>query len=175
MTFGQSVSTCFRKYAVFSGRASRSEFWYFVLLMVLVMTALLVITVSTSQSAGPDEVPVGFIVMGLAYLALLLPYWSAVVRRLHDTDKSGWFIFVSLIPLAGGIILLVTLASQGTPGPNQYGADPEGRSAPYAPASARTVRCPFCAEPIQPQAIVCRYCGRDLAGRGAAGTPPPPA
>jgi uncharacterized membrane protein YhaH (DUF805 family) len=64
----------------------------------------------TSESTPVGEVPPALIVLGLAYLVLLLPYWAAAVRRLHDTDHSGWFMFVTLIPFVGGIILLVTLA-----------------------------------------------------------------
>ena len=79
--------------------------------------------------------PVGFILLFIVSLGFLLPYLAVAVRRLHDTDKSGAMIFIALIPLVGGIILLVFLATEGTSGPNRYGPDP-GTMSPgsYPPA-----------------------------------------
>src|SRR5271170_3738760 len=105
MSFTESIQSCFRNYANFDGRASRSEYWYFHLFAFLAtMTAIL-----TSF----------FIFVFL--LGLLLPSLTVNVRRLHDIDKSGWFIFIPCIPLIGPIILLVWHCERGTYGDNRFG------------------------------------------------------
>lgn len=132
MNFMQSISTCFGKYATFSGRAQRSEFWWFALFLFGV--TLILIQVNTAIF-GPTEVPVpmmdGFAnnynagILGMVFsLATLLPYLAVGVRRLHDRDKSGWWLLLAFIPLIGGIILIIWFAKEGTSGDNQYGADP---------------------------------------------------
>lgn len=117
MSFGESVSTCFRKFADFSGRAGRPEFWWFFLLTWLVNFGMLVLaysSLSEGDTGGPG-------VLWIVSLVLLLPYLAAAVRRLHDTGRSGAIMFVALIPLIGSIVLLVFLASPGTGIPNRYG------------------------------------------------------
>src|SRR5512136_337605 len=102
MTFGESVNTCFRKYADFNGRASRSEHWWFVLFLVGLMILLVVVGAEFSDPGNPGQVSGGVIaVFVLAWVALLLPYWAVTVRRLHDTGRAGWFWFISLIPVVG--------------------------------------------------------------------------
>jgi uncharacterized membrane protein YhaH (DUF805 family) len=103
-------------YANFSGRARRSEYWYFTLFNVIVAIALFVLTFL---------VPALIFVYYIYALAVFIPGIAAAVRRLHDIGKSGWFYLVILIPIIGGIWLIVLLATEGTTGPNEYGEDPK--------------------------------------------------
>ena len=103
-------------YANFSGRARRSEYWYFTLVNVLVAILLFILMAL---------VPALIFVYWLYALAVLIPGIAAVVRRLHDVGKSGWFYFIVLIPLVGPIWLLVLLCTEGDSGPNEYGEDPK--------------------------------------------------
>jgi uncharacterized membrane protein YhaH (DUF805 family) len=122
MSFPEAITTCLRKYVDFRGRASRPEFWWFVLFYYGVIF-LPVIIVGLAAQTG-DAIPsIAAGLLGLAFLALVLPYLAAGVRRLHDTDKSGWWWFISLIPF-GSIILIVFWASEGSPGWNQFGPPP---------------------------------------------------
>lgn len=103
------------KFADFSGRARRKEYWMFVLGVVIVSVVLQIIDgiVGTAPYLA-----------GLFSLAALVPSIAVGVRRLHDQDKSGWFMLLGLIPLVG-IVLLVFMCLEGTSGPNQYGPDPK--------------------------------------------------
>jgi len=120
MDFMTAIQAGFRNYVNFSGRASRSEYWWWVLFVVIVGIVASFIDISIVGNAQFG--PVG----GLTSLALLLPNIGISVRRLHDRDKSGWFILIGLIPLVGAIILLVWFVQRGTVGGNQYGPDPLG-------------------------------------------------
>lgn len=104
-------------YANFSGRARRSEYWYFMLFHYLITIALCLLYFALDFT--------GIIIVGIYALAVFVPSLAVAVRRLHDINKSGWFYFVSLIPLIGGIWLLILLCTEGTQGPNQYGDDPK--------------------------------------------------
>jgi uncharacterized membrane protein YhaH (DUF805 family) len=104
------------RYAKFDGRAGRAEFWWFVLANFLAYIALAILM----QISGI------FFVLYIVYaLGVLIPSLAVAIRRLHDTDKSGWLLLLGLIPLVGFIILLVFYIQEGTSGPNQYGAGPE--------------------------------------------------
>jgi uncharacterized membrane protein YhaH (DUF805 family) len=116
MSFADSIRTCFTKYAEFKGRASRPEYWWFVLFYLIVYIASAII-------AGAVDSSWPIVVVGLAFI---LPLLAAAVRRLHDTGRSGWWYFIWLVPLAGPIIVIVFLATQGNPGANQYGSPPGG-------------------------------------------------
>jgi uncharacterized membrane protein YhaH (DUF805 family) len=116
MGFGQAIATCFRKYAVFSGRASRSEYWFWRLFELLLYIGM--IALDAFAFRGSMNV---FLV--IAVLIMLLPSLAATVRRLHDADKRGWWIFIWLVPF-GPIILVVMLCLRGTEGANRFGMGP---------------------------------------------------
>ncbi|MFX0046512.1 MAG: DUF805 domain-containing protein [Candidatus Hermodarchaeota archaeon] len=112
--------TVLKKYAVFSGRARRKEFWMFVLFN-LIFTIVLGI-IGRLLGLGPDNYSVLSTIYGLA---VLVPSIAVGVRRLHDTNRSGWWLFISLIPLAGAIVLIVFMAQDSQTGDNQYGPNPK--------------------------------------------------
>tara|TARA_Y100000816_G_C25777095_1_gene407729 strand:+ start:93 stop:467 length:375 start_codon:yes stop_codon:yes gene_type:complete len=112
MTFSESVSTCLKKYFVFEGRASRSEYWWF---QLIVTPSYLISEVFNNDIA--------YLFLGITFFTLI-PAISAGVRRLHDTNKSGFFLLFGLIPFIGGIILLFFLIPEGTKGKNRFGPDP---------------------------------------------------
>lgn len=107
---------------VYTGRARRSEYWYFVLANVIVGFVL------GSVSAFVDILT---ILTSLYSLAVIFPAVSLGIRRLHDVGKSGWFYLFVLIPVVGGILLLVWFCTDSTPGPNQYGPNPKGYDPAY--------------------------------------------
>lgn len=129
MTFMDSISACFSKYITFSGRAQRSEFWWFVLLLAVVGTIL---DAADSVIFGKNVFMLGWMnfsygsgfIADLFALATFLPMWAVEVRRLHDIGKSGWWLLLWLIPLIGAIILLIWMIRKGTDGDNQYGPAP---------------------------------------------------
>ena len=117
MEFPQAVKTCLQeKYVKFSGRASRSEFWYFYLFSVI-LGLFANAGMYLSQSAG-------LFLSSVIYLAIYLPIMEATVRRLHDIDKSGWYILIGLIPILGWIYMIVILSRKGTNGSNRFGEQP---------------------------------------------------
>jgi uncharacterized membrane protein YhaH (DUF805 family) len=120
-------------YATFSGRARRSEYWYFTLFALLASLALGVV----DGFAGTDEGMGGQgLLSGLATLALLLPSLAVTVRRLHDTDRSGWWILIYLVPLVGLVVMLVFLCTDSQPGANRFGPNPKEPGSPWAPPPA---------------------------------------
>lgn len=110
-----------KKYAVFNGRARRKEYWMFVLFYILIYVGLFIVE---SLVGSP-----GILVLIFA-LGLLVPSIAVSIRRLHDTDRSGWWILIGFVPLVGGIVLLVFMCLDGTAGTNQYGPDPKGAAVP---------------------------------------------
>jgi uncharacterized membrane protein YhaH (DUF805 family) len=114
MGFGDAISTCFGKYATFAGRAVRSEFWFWVLFTFIVLIVLNIIQFTISSIGGS-------VLQLLFELATLVPAIAVAARRLHDTDRSGWWQLLNFIPLIGSIILLVWYCQPGTPGANRFG------------------------------------------------------
>ncbi|MFJ9592145.1 DUF805 domain-containing protein [Streptomyces virginiae] len=105
-----------KKYAVFSGRARRQEYWMFFLFQIaaLIIVSILDAVLGTSPW-----------LYALFALGTLLPNLGVTIRRLHDTGKSGWWIFIAIVPIVGFIWFIVLLATAGQQQPNQYGPDPK--------------------------------------------------
>lgn len=120
-----------KNYATFTGRARRSEYWYFALfnfifvIVAAVLDNLIGSTFTIDTTAGAIPLGYGYIYV-LYSLFVFIPGLAVTVRRLHDTGKSGWFFFIILIPIAGAIWLLVLLCTDSVPGINKYGPNPKG-------------------------------------------------
>ncbi|WP_166851286.1 DUF805 domain-containing protein [Isoptericola sp. BMS4] len=137
MSFIDAIKSVFSQYATFSGRARRSEFWFWTLFTFVVYVVVGIIAgpmmvsgmdVQTGELSGSYFG--GSAIYGIVGLALLLPTLAVSVRRLHDQDKSGFFWFMGLIPFVGWIIMIVFYATPGTVGPNRFGPDPKAVTAP---------------------------------------------
>ncbi|MGD1065460.1 MAG: DUF805 domain-containing protein [Vulcanimicrobiaceae bacterium] len=109
--------TVLRKYTVFQGRSGRAEFWWFTLMNVIVAFVLLMAFGAISRNLGSA-------IVTIYELLILLPTLGLAIRRLHDINKSGWWIFISFVPFVGGLILLIFYILPGTPGENQFGPSP---------------------------------------------------
>ena len=118
MNFQQAVQSVFSNYAKFRGRAARSEFWWFQLFIVLggIVAAVLDLLANSNVLGGEP-------LATLFYLATIIPGLAVSVRRLHDTDSSGWWLLLGLIPLIGMIVLIVWWCLEGSKGYNRFGAD----------------------------------------------------
>tara|TARA_Y100000992_G_scaffold132070_1_gene87165 strand:- start:208 stop:582 length:375 start_codon:yes stop_codon:yes gene_type:complete len=112
MNFLESVNTCLKKYFVFEGRASRSEYWWF---QLVVSPSYYISTFLENE--------ISYFFLGIT-LVTLIPAISVGVRRLHDSNRSGFFLLISFIPFIGGIILLFFLIAEGTNGKNRFGPNP---------------------------------------------------
>jgi len=115
-----------KKYAVFSGRSRRKEYWYFYLFYILFIFVLTFIDVMIGTY---DEVAEIGLFAGVFILFMLIPLLAASVRRLHDTDRSGWWLLINLIPLIGVIVFTVFTLQDSKPGENQYGSSPKNVAA----------------------------------------------
>lgn len=141
MGFSEAVRTClFEKYVTFSGRASRSEYWYFLLFYFLVVIALMMLfllvggglgNLESGEISGLAYIPA--ILGGIFALGMFLPMISVGVRRFHDRNLSGWWylgaILAGMIPVVGflaSIASFVITVLKGTPGQNKFGRDPLG-------------------------------------------------
>lgn len=109
MGFFDAIKTCFVKYVDFSGRAARPEFWYFVLFVFIAEVCLLI----------------AYRPLGIAFVvAAILPRLAVAVRRLHDIDRSGWWILIGLVPLIGWIVLIIWYCQRGDDSANRFGDPP---------------------------------------------------
>jgi len=118
MGFVEATKSFFTRYTDFSGRSSRSEYWWAYLGVMLIFFVLGFVAGLLGD--------VGMIILGIAYLGILVPSIGIGVRRLHDVDKSGWMMLIALIPILGGLYLLYLYVTKGTTGPNRFGPDPLG-------------------------------------------------
>lgn len=109
-----------KKYAVFTGRARRKEYWMFVLFYFLIAIALGIVDMFIGSSG---------ILGGIFALAMLPPGLGVSIRRLHDSGRSGWWVLIALIPLIGTIILIVLMCLDSQSGQNEYGANPKESAA----------------------------------------------
>jgi uncharacterized membrane protein YhaH (DUF805 family) len=109
-----------RRFADFSGRARRAEYWWFYLFVIIgfVVASVIDSLLGLGETVGPYG-----IVSVLFGLAIIIPSLAAGVRRLHDTGRTGWWLLIALVPLVGAIVLLVFYVSAGTPGDNRFGPD----------------------------------------------------
>jgi uncharacterized membrane protein YhaH (DUF805 family) len=117
MSFQEAVQSALtRNYANFNGRASRPEFWYFVLAIII---ATFLASVIDNYALGEP------VLESLVTLGTIIPLFAVGARRLHDTDRSGWWLLIHVIPLIGSIVLIVWWASLGSLGANRFGPPPE--------------------------------------------------
>ena len=114
-----------KKYAVFSGRARRKEYWIFVLINIIISIVLSII-----DSVAGTRIGMGLGVLTTIYaLAVLIPGIAVGVRRLHDTNRTGWWLLIALVPLIGAIVLIVFMALDSQPNENKYGPNPKAATA----------------------------------------------
>lgn len=160
---------CIKNYVNFNGRARRKEYWMFTLINTIIMTVLTTVDLIEENSiegsrnmfelyanvsSGAGVIKFVEILMSIYSLFILLPSLAVTVRRLHDIGKSGPYIFMGLIPLAGPIILLVYACKEGNIGPNMYGPDPkaaERMGNPYQQPQYGQPQQPQYQQPQQPQ------------------------
>jgi uncharacterized membrane protein YhaH (DUF805 family) len=114
-----------RQYADFSGRARRKEYWLFSVVNLLIITILYVVGLGMIASSAYEFGTVLMGVLGLFFIASIIPSIAVEVRRLHDVGKSGWWYWIALVPIVGGIWLLVLLLTDSERGDNEYGRNPK--------------------------------------------------
>jgi uncharacterized membrane protein YhaH (DUF805 family) len=117
MDFQTAIKEGWKNWLNFSSRARRSEYWYWHLFAFLLLIAATILDHAILHSAGPGPI------YAIAALAVFLPGLAVAVRRLHDLDKSGWWLLLYLIPIVGVIIILVWVCTKGTPGANRFGPE----------------------------------------------------
>jgi uncharacterized membrane protein YhaH (DUF805 family) len=127
MGFGEAISAGFSNYVNFRERASRSEYWYWILFVIIADAVAAIIDAALDIH----------VVASVFGLVTLIPNIAVAIRRLHDLDRTGWWILIGFIPLVGWIILLIWYCTRGTAGSNRFGPDPlAGVGIPGAPRAA---------------------------------------
>jgi uncharacterized membrane protein YhaH (DUF805 family) len=123
MDFWQAIASGFSDYVVFSGRAARSEYWYWILFTVLggLATGIIDVAAFSNDTLSPFN--------SIFNILTVLPTLAVSVRRLHDVDRSGWWMLL-LITIIGGFVVIYWACRPGTPGPNRFGADPLAKFSP---------------------------------------------
>lgn len=112
-----------KKYEDFGGRAQRAEYWYFGLVSSLILVAFYI---AQWVVAGGSFLGTFIVALGMAYsIAILVPSFAVLIRRLHDTNRSGWWMCIGFVPLIGSLVLLVFLVQDGDPGTNRFGPNPK--------------------------------------------------
>jgi len=142
ISFGGAITRGFKKYAKFNGRASRSEYWWWALFTALVITvigALTLLVGSQTSSMGSGSTPGAamtplILLLGLFYLAVLVPSIALSVRRLHDVGYTGWLVLLTLIPYLGSLILLIFAVLPSSPAGAKYDPPSAYPPASYPPA-----------------------------------------
>jgi len=125
MGFGEAIASGFRNYVTFSGRAQRSAYWWWALFVFLSNLALSFID-SALFGTVPETGQSVSILGAIFALATFLPSLAVGARRLHDIDRTAWWLLIGLVPIIGFIVLLVFFVQRGTEGPNRFGPDPLG-------------------------------------------------
>jgi uncharacterized membrane protein YhaH (DUF805 family) len=123
-----------KRYADFSGRSRRREYWMWMIFILVVQVVLYGLTIGAASNAGGEmtsavAVPFGALLVFL--LAILIPSMAVSVRRLHDQDRSGLYLLLGLVPIAGPLAVLVLMSRPGSRGPNRYGPDPRSGGGPW--------------------------------------------
>ena len=131
MSFFEAITICLKKYATFSGRATRSEFWYFFLFYAICNTIAPIMDIFLFDT-------IYGMFFWIVYIVTLLPYLAVWVRRLHDIGKSGWAILITIIPFIGGLWFLILMVKNSQEGANQYGPNPKDGNASVEEFGAAT-------------------------------------
>ena len=125
MTMTEAIQAFFARYTDFGGRSRRSEYWWSYLGLMLIYVAILIVS-GILSAILPFLGVIGVIAYVVLALACLIPSIAIIFRRMHDVDKSAWWLLISFIPLIGALVLLYFFVQPGTVGPNQFGPDPKG-------------------------------------------------
>jgi uncharacterized membrane protein YhaH (DUF805 family) len=132
MPFVEAIRTVYGKYVTFSGRARRSEYWWWALYMLIAGGVIAAVEMRLGLGLGTvaggdgsiQAAYQGGLLTGIWALAHLIPGIAVAVRRLHDTDRSGWWLLIVFVPVIGVLVLLYFYVSRGTPGENRFGPHP---------------------------------------------------